>query len=68
MLDEEGVQEPEFLGCAKIALKQLTTGNMLDAWLPLVKDFDMKYATSMKYRGEVLEKKINSILALLKCF
>jgi hypothetical protein len=61
VLDEEGVQEPEVLGCAKFALKQLIPGNMLDVWLPLVKDFDMKYTTSMKYRGEVLEKSMSFI-------
>lgn len=53
VLDEEGVQEAEFLGCAKLELKKLKLGQLIDIWVPLVKDFDMTYTSSTKYRGEI---------------
>lgn len=53
VLDEEELQQAEFLGCAKVELKKLQPFKLTDVWIPLLDDFDMKDRNSLKDRGEV---------------
>eukprot|EP00245_Coleochaete_scutata_P011543 TRINITY_DN4303_c0_g1_i1.p1 TRINITY_DN4303_c0_g1~~TRINITY_DN4303_c0_g1_i1.p1 ORF type:complete len:576 (-),score=137.84 TRINITY_DN4303_c0_g1_i1:55-1782(-) len=52
VMDEEGVQQAQLVGCADIPLKQLPPGHLQDVWLNLVKDLDNPKATT-KIRGQV---------------
>ncbi|KAK8515378.1 hypothetical protein V6N13_139646 [Hibiscus sabdariffa] len=38
VFDDEGLQAPELIGCAQVALKDLEPGKVKDIWLKLVKD------------------------------
>jgi Ca2+-dependent lipid-binding protein len=51
IFDDEGIQAPELIGCAKVPLKDLKPGKVEDLWLNLVKDFEVQRDT--KYRGQV---------------
>ncbi|KAM3218247.1 hypothetical protein P3L10_022777 [Capsicum annuum] len=49
--DDEGIQAAEFIGCARIDLKDLEPGKVKDVWLKLVKDLEIQRDT--KNRGQV---------------
>ncbi|XP_027180330.1 synaptotagmin-5-like [Coffea eugenioides] len=49
--DDEGIQASEFIGCARILLKDLQPGKVKDVWLKLVKDLEIQRDT--KNRGQV---------------
>lgn len=49
--DDEGLQPPELIGCARIALKDLDPGKVKVVWLNLVKDLEVQRDT--KNRGQV---------------
>lgn len=49
--DDEGIQAAEFIGCARIDLKDLEPGKVKDVWLKLVKDLEIQGDT--KNRGQV---------------
>lgn len=49
--DDEGIQDAEFIGCARIDLKDLEPGKVKDVWLKLVKDLEIQRDT--KNRGQV---------------
>ncbi|GKU87302.1 hypothetical protein SLEP1_g1725 [Rubroshorea leprosula] len=49
--DDEGVQASEFIGCARLALKDLEPGKVKDVWLKLIKDLEVQRDT--KNRGQV---------------
>ncbi|KAL4334836.1 hypothetical protein GQ457_07G037710 [Hibiscus cannabinus] len=51
ILDNEGVQNAELLGCAQVALKDLEPGKVKEVWLKLVKDLVVQ--RDNKYRGQV---------------
>ncbi|XP_052209625.1 synaptotagmin-4-like isoform X1 [Diospyros lotus] len=51
VFDDEGVQAAELIGCAQLALKDLTPGKVKDVWLKLVKDLMIQRDT--KDRGQV---------------
>ncbi|MCO5588468.1 hypothetical protein L7F22_042424 [Adiantum nelumboides] len=53
VLDDDGVQEAELLGCARFELKNLQPGQLRDLWIPLSKDFQFGPKSSNKYRGEI---------------
>ncbi|XP_070009333.1 synaptotagmin-5-like [Nicotiana sylvestris] len=49
--DDEGIQAAEFIGCARIDLKDLEPGKVKDVWLKLVKDLEIQ--RDNKNRGQV---------------
>ncbi|XP_064949697.1 synaptotagmin-5-like [Musa acuminata AAA Group] len=49
--DDEGLQPPEFIGCAQVKLKDLQPGKVKDVWLKLVKDLEVQ--RDKKDRGQV---------------
>lgn len=51
VFDDEGIQAPELIGCARVLLKNLKHGKVENLWLNLVKDFEVQRDT--KYRGQV---------------
>ncbi|GMI84388.1 SYNAPTOTAGMIN HOMOLOG E, synaptotagmin 5, ARABIDOPSIS THALIANA SYNAPTOTAGMIN HOMOLOG E [Hibiscus trionum] len=51
VFDDEGLQAPELIGCAHVALKDLEPGKVKDIWLKLVKDLVVQKDT--KNRGMV---------------
>ncbi|XP_016673933.2 synaptotagmin-4 [Gossypium hirsutum] len=51
IFDDEGVQAPELIGCAQVALKDLEPDKVKDIWLKLVKDLVVQKDT--KNRGQV---------------
>ncbi|GMI92476.1 SYNAPTOTAGMIN HOMOLOG E, synaptotagmin 5, ARABIDOPSIS THALIANA SYNAPTOTAGMIN HOMOLOG E [Hibiscus trionum] len=51
VLDNEGVQNSELIGCAQFALKGLEPGKVKEVWLKLVKDLVIQ--RDNKYRGQV---------------
>ncbi|MBA0875119.1 hypothetical protein Goshw_026637 [Gossypium schwendimanii] len=51
IFDDEGVQAPELIGCAQVALKDLEPGKVKDIWLKLAKDLVVQKDT--KNRGQV---------------
>ena len=51
VFDDEGLQPPEFIGCARLAIKDLERGKVKIIWLDLVKDLEVQRDT--KYRGQV---------------
>lgn len=51
IFDDEGVQASELIGCAQVALKDLSPGKVKDVWLKLVKDLEVQRDT--KNRGQV---------------
>ncbi|KAI5062393.1 hypothetical protein GOP47_0022932 [Adiantum capillus-veneris] len=53
VLDDDGVQEAELLGCARFELKNLKPGQLKDLWIPLSRDFQFCPKSSNKYRGEI---------------
>ncbi|GAB2275440.1 Synaptotagmin-4 [Dionaea muscipula] len=52
VFDDEGLQPPELIGCAHVALKDLEPGQVKAVWLKLVKDLEIQRDT--KNRGQVL--------------
>ncbi|XP_019233474.1 PREDICTED: synaptotagmin-5-like [Nicotiana attenuata] len=40
--DDEGIQAAEFIGCARIDLKDLEPSKVKDVWLKLLKDLDIQ--------------------------
>lgn len=50
VLDDDGVQEAELLGCAKYELRNLKPGQLVDLWIPLLKDFDGNNSSHNKSR------------------
>ncbi|KAM3379121.1 hypothetical protein P3S68_011534 [Capsicum galapagoense] len=57
--DDEGIQAAEFIGCARIDLKDLEPGKVKDVWLKLVKDLEIQRDT--KNRGQVLNNTLNPV-------
>ncbi|KAJ4791973.1 Calcium-dependent lipid-binding (CaLB domain) family protein [Rhynchospora pubera] len=51
VLDDEGLQPSELIGCARVSLSQLQPGKVKVVWLDLVKDFD--FQKDVKPRGQV---------------
>ncbi|KAE8056343.1 hypothetical protein FH972_013124 [Carpinus fangiana] len=51
VFDDEGIQAPDLIGCARVPLKDLKHGKVENLWLNLVKDFEVQRDT--KYRGQV---------------
>lgn len=51
VFDDEGLQPPEFIGCARVAIKDLEPGKVKIVWLNLLKDLEVQRDT--KYRGQV---------------
>lgn len=49
--DDEGLRPPEFIGCARAAIKDLEPGKVKIVWLNLVKDLNVQRDT--KNRGQV---------------
>eukprot|EP00897_Mesotaenium_endlicherianum_P001971 jgi/Mesen1/1801/ME000140S00759 len=52
IMDDEGLQQSQLLGEAALPLRQLEPGELLDTWLPLVKNVDEPNA-DFQHRGEV---------------
>ncbi|XP_057776498.1 synaptotagmin-4-like isoform X2 [Salvia miltiorrhiza] len=51
LYDDEGVQSSEFIGCARLPLRDLEAGKVKDVWLKLVKDLEVQ--RDQKNRGQV---------------
>ncbi|KAK4345179.1 hypothetical protein RND71_035355 [Anisodus tanguticus] len=48
--DDEGIKDAEFIGCARIDLKDLEPGKVKDVWLKLLKDLEIQ--RDSKNRGQ----------------
>jgi hypothetical protein len=49
--DDEGLQQSEIIGCARVSLADLQPGKVKDLWLDLVKDMEIQ--RDKKSHGQV---------------
>ncbi|KAF3668342.1 Synaptotagmin-4 [Capsicum annuum] len=65
--DDEGIQAAEFIGCARIDLKDLEPGKVKDVWLKLVKDLEIQRDTKNRGQSQILDPALQVHLELLFC-